>query len=208
MDENYPTQIQNGRQVFNDVCPMVAAHISTHLAEADLPLAEVKRFWLHQANLGMNKLIAKTILGRDPEPGEAPVILDEYANTSSAGSVIAFHKYRDGLAPGDLGGERSWHQAGPVDGACVAHDRLRPSRTGGRRNCLLLGRADRAETSLSQLPPFIGPGFNHWYRGTRGVGWTSTSSQPGGTACERWGASPSRDCSRHIRAVSSARISA
>ncbi len=94
---------QNGRQVFNDVCPMVAAHISTHLAEADLPLSEVKRFWLHQANLGMNKLIAKTILGRDPEPGEAPVILDEYANTSSAGSVIAFHKYRDGLAPGDLG---------------------------------------------------------------------------------------------------------
>ena len=63
----------------------------------------VKRFWLHQANLGMNKLIAKKLLGRDPEPEEAPVILDEYANTSSAGSVIAFHKHRDGIAVGDLG---------------------------------------------------------------------------------------------------------
>jgi beta-ketodecanoyl-[acyl-carrier-protein] synthase len=46
-------------------------------------------------------LIAKTLLGRDPDPEEAPVILDEYANTSSAGSVIAFHKHRDGLRAGD-----------------------------------------------------------------------------------------------------------
>ena len=51
----------------------------------------------------MNKLIAKTLLGRDPEPGEAPVILAEYANTSSAGSVIAFHKHREDLEVGDEG---------------------------------------------------------------------------------------------------------
>lgn len=103
--ERHPHELlfrQNGRQVFRDVCPMVAAQIKSHLEDEGLPLAEVKRFWLHQANLGMNKLIAKTVLGRDPEPGEAPVILDEYANTSSAGSVIAFHKHRDGLAVGDL----------------------------------------------------------------------------------------------------------
>ena len=30
-------------------------------------------------------------------------MLDEYANTSSAGSVIAFHKYRDDLVSGDMG---------------------------------------------------------------------------------------------------------
>ncbi len=35
---------------------------------------------------------ALTILGRDAEPMEAPVILDTYANTSSAGSIIAFHR--------------------------------------------------------------------------------------------------------------------
>ena len=35
---------------------------------------------------------------------DAPVILDRYANTSSAGSVIAFHLHRDDLVAGDLGG--------------------------------------------------------------------------------------------------------
>jgi beta-ketodecanoyl-[acyl-carrier-protein] synthase len=59
--------------------------------------------WLHQANLGMNQRIAKTVLGRVPEPDEAPVILNEFANTSSAGSVIAYHRYRDDFAPGELG---------------------------------------------------------------------------------------------------------
>ena len=92
---------QNGRHVFREVCPMVVDHIRQHLEDLDIPIANVKRMWLHQANLGMNKLIAKTLLGREATPEEAPVILDEYANTSSAGSVIAFHKHRDGLVPGD-----------------------------------------------------------------------------------------------------------
>ena len=92
---------QNGRTVFKEVCPMVAEHIRKHLEDLQIPISAVKRFWLHQANLGMNKLIIKTLLGRDALPDEAPVILDEYANTSSAGSVIAFHKHRDGLEPGD-----------------------------------------------------------------------------------------------------------
>ncbi len=92
---------QNGRRVFKDVCPMVAAHIRSHLDALEIPVDDVKRLWLHQANLGMNKLIAKTLLGREPDPEESPVILDEYANTSSAGSVIAFHKHRDGLVAGD-----------------------------------------------------------------------------------------------------------
>jgi beta-ketodecanoyl-[acyl-carrier-protein] synthase len=51
----------------------------------------------------MNQLIARRVLGRDPDAVEAPVILDEYANTSSAGSVIAFHKHRDDLRAGDIG---------------------------------------------------------------------------------------------------------
>lgn len=104
--ERHPHELlfrQNGRQVFRDVCPMVAELIRSHLEDSKLPIEDVKRFWLHQANLGMNKLITKTLLGRDPEPGEAPVILDEYANTSSAGSVIALHKFRRDLEPGDLG---------------------------------------------------------------------------------------------------------
>ena len=81
---------------------MVAEHLRRHLDDLGIAIEDVKRLWLHQANLGMNNLIAKQLLGRAPEPDEAPVILDEFANTSSAGSVIAFHKHRDGLVVGDL----------------------------------------------------------------------------------------------------------
>lgn len=82
---------------------MVAEHIKEHLAALGLQPTAIKRFWLHQANLKMNQLIAKGVLGRLPDELEAPVILDEYANTSSAGSIIAFHLHRDDLADGDLG---------------------------------------------------------------------------------------------------------
>ncbi|MFZ5699273.1 MAG: beta-ketoacyl-ACP synthase III [Pseudomonadota bacterium] len=94
---------QNGRKVFMEVCPMVAEQISSHLDTLEIPVASLKRMWLHQANLKMNELIARRVLGRDAALEEAPVILDRYANTSSAGSVIAFHLYRDGLHAGDTG---------------------------------------------------------------------------------------------------------
>jgi beta-ketodecanoyl-[acyl-carrier-protein] synthase len=51
----------------------------------------------------MNQLISKRVLGREATAEEAPTILDEYANTSSAGSVIAFHKYRQDFSSGELG---------------------------------------------------------------------------------------------------------
>jgi beta-ketodecanoyl-[acyl-carrier-protein] synthase len=94
---------QEGRKVFKDVVPMVSELIASHLADLGHAPADVQRFWLHQANLSMNQLIAKRVLGRDASETEAPVILDRYANTSSAGSVIAFHLYHEDLAPGALG---------------------------------------------------------------------------------------------------------
>lgn len=93
--------VQNGRAVFKEVSPMVADLIAGHLQEHGLSGA--RRFWLHQANLAMNHLIAKRVLGRVPDEDEAPNVLDEYANTSSAGSVIAFHLHRDDLQAGDVG---------------------------------------------------------------------------------------------------------
>jgi beta-ketodecanoyl-[acyl-carrier-protein] synthase len=51
----------------------------------------------------MNALIARRVLGRDPSREEAPVVLDEYANTSSAGSIIAFHKNSSDFKPGEKG---------------------------------------------------------------------------------------------------------
>ncbi|MFQ6572633.1 beta-ketoacyl-ACP synthase III [Pseudomonas sp. UM16] len=95
--------VQEGRKVFREVCPMVAELIAQHLAENSIEVSDVKRFWLHQANLSMNHLIVKKLLGRDALEEEAPVILDSYANTSSAGSVIALHKHQDDLAKGSLG---------------------------------------------------------------------------------------------------------
>jgi beta-ketodecanoyl-[acyl-carrier-protein] synthase len=94
---------QQGRKVFKEVCPMAAEMIKETVHAAGLDIPQVSRYWLHQANLNMNLLIARTLLGRDAEPNEAPVILDTYANTSSAGSIIAFHTYQDDLPRGANG---------------------------------------------------------------------------------------------------------
>jgi beta-ketodecanoyl-[acyl-carrier-protein] synthase len=95
--------MQEGRKVFKEVCPMAAEHIAGHLASLGLAPAGVRRYWLHQANLAMNQLVGRRLLGRDATADEAPVILDEFANTASAGSIIAFHRHREDLAAGDLG---------------------------------------------------------------------------------------------------------
>ena len=94
---------QKGRKVFKEVVPLVSNHILEHLKANEIDHNQVKRFWLHQANDSMNLLISKKVLGREPEKSETPIILDEYANTSSAGSIIAFHKYNQDLQKGDLG---------------------------------------------------------------------------------------------------------
>ena len=95
--------VQEGRKVFREVCPAVAEQITQQLAKMEIEPDSLKRIWLHQANKNMNELIAKKVLGRQPSDEESPTILDEYANTSSAGSVIAFKKYNEDFEPGDLG---------------------------------------------------------------------------------------------------------
>ena len=94
---------QEGRKVFKEVTTLVASLLEDHLREYSLEPAGVKSFWLHQANAAMNVLIARRLLGREATPEEAPLILDQYANTSSAGCVIAFHQHREHLRPGDHG---------------------------------------------------------------------------------------------------------
>ncbi|WP_421852400.1 beta-ketoacyl-ACP synthase III [Marinomonas sp.] len=94
---------QNGRKVFKEVCPMAADHIEGHLKSQGIQVSELKRWWLHQANINMNLLISKRLLGRDATLEEAPVVLDEYANTASAGSIIAFAKYHEDLKTDDIG---------------------------------------------------------------------------------------------------------
>ena len=94
---------QNGRSVFKEVVPMVAKMITEECEVNGLDPHELKRMWLHQANLNMNVLIAKKVLGKDVDIEQAPVVLDEYANTSSAGSIIAFHKHSSDFVKGDIG---------------------------------------------------------------------------------------------------------
>jgi beta-ketodecanoyl-[acyl-carrier-protein] synthase len=95
--------MQEGRKVFKEVCPAVASQISNQLEKLEIDTSQIKRLWLHQANLSMNQLISRRVLGRDASAEEAPTILDEYANTSSAGSIIAFHKHASDLNSGDIG---------------------------------------------------------------------------------------------------------
>ncbi len=95
--------MQNGRKVFKEVLPIVSRHILEHLEEAGHAPDQLKRLWLHQANKAMNDFIGKKVLGRMPEAGEQPNILQEYANTSSAGSIIAFSQYSGDLQDGEMG---------------------------------------------------------------------------------------------------------
>jgi beta-ketodecanoyl-[acyl-carrier-protein] synthase len=95
--------MQNGRKVFKEVLPLVSGHIAGHMEAEGVQAPDLRRLWLHQANKTMNDYIGKKVLGRDPEPGEQPNILQDYANTSSAGSIIAFSKYSEDMTPGELG---------------------------------------------------------------------------------------------------------
>jgi beta-ketodecanoyl-[acyl-carrier-protein] synthase len=94
---------QEGRKVFKEVCPMAVEHISEHLARHQLGAKDVSRWWLHQANINMNTLISRKLCDRQPTLEEAPVVLDTFANTASAGSIIAFHLHHKDLKLGDIG---------------------------------------------------------------------------------------------------------
>ena len=93
---------QNGRQVFKEVVPKVASLIKDHLETNNIEVKDIKAMYLHQANENMNRLISKYILGEEATRDFAPIVLDEYANTSSAGSIIAFHKHNQSLKENDL----------------------------------------------------------------------------------------------------------
>lgn len=95
--------VQEGRKVFKEVVPMVAQMIIDEAARLGIDPAALRRLWLHQANAGMNRLISQRVLGHEASEDESPTVLDTYGNTSSAGSIIAFHQHSEELAVGDTG---------------------------------------------------------------------------------------------------------
>jgi len=95
--------MQEGRKVFKEVVPMVSQLITDHIEKEKIKTADIKRLWLHQANKSMNDFIGKKVLGRAPEDHEQPNILQDYANTSSAGSIIAFSLYSEDMKNDEIG---------------------------------------------------------------------------------------------------------
>lgn len=95
--------VQEGRKVFKEVVPMVARMIMSELDRLDIEATALKRLWLHQANANMNRLISTKVLGHEASEDESPTVLDTYANTSSAGSIIAFHKHSSDFETGETG---------------------------------------------------------------------------------------------------------
>lgn len=94
---------QEGRKVFKEVTPMVIQAISDWLAKNNIQPTDVKRYWLHQANSNMNRVISEKLLGKDYSPEQAPIVLDEFGNSAAAGTIVAFHRHHEGFAKGDIG---------------------------------------------------------------------------------------------------------
>lgn len=95
--------VQEGRKVFKEVVPMVAQMILGEMDRLSIASTDLRRLWLHQANANMNRLISSKVLGHEANEDESPTVLDTYANTSSAGSIIAFHRNSDDFKPGEKG---------------------------------------------------------------------------------------------------------
>ncbi|MGE0788512.1 MAG: beta-ketoacyl-ACP synthase III [Sandaracinaceae bacterium] len=91
---------QDGPRVFHDIVRLVPQLVKDQLARVELEPNAVARLWLHQANLRMNQAIAERIAGPN---ASAPTVLEEYGNTASAGSLLAFHLHHADLLPGSVG---------------------------------------------------------------------------------------------------------
>ena len=94
---------QQGQKVFKEVTAAACAFLVDFLDDNGAKPEDIKRYWLHQANLRMNRLLMRNLLGHEPSETEMPLVLHKYGNTASPGSLITFHENQDDLKPGDLG---------------------------------------------------------------------------------------------------------
>jgi beta-ketodecanoyl-[acyl-carrier-protein] synthase len=95
--------VQQGRKVFRELLPLVVNLVGQQIEAYGIKISDIKRMWLHQANINMNQFAAQKLLGRKAQDEEAPNVLAEYGNTASAGSIVAFHKFNQDLQSGDRG---------------------------------------------------------------------------------------------------------
>lgn len=95
--------LQEGRKVFKEVCPAVSTLINEHLSENRLSGKDIKKLWLHQANINMIDLILRSVVGKDADKSLAPTVIATYGNTSSASPILALHLHQENLQSGDYG---------------------------------------------------------------------------------------------------------
>lgn len=104
VDPDYEPHLdQDGHRVFKDVVGFAPSVARTLMTDIGLAPQDVRRTWLHQANIRMVDMIAKRILERDRTEDNAPSILEEYGNTSSSSVVMNFQMNSDDMTPGETG---------------------------------------------------------------------------------------------------------
>ncbi len=92
---------QNGKKVFKEIASLVPNLIMSQLKNLDIEPHEIKRYWLHQANSSLNRIIIERLIGKNYNSDIAPMVLDKFGNVSSAGAILAFHLFNDDVEIGD-----------------------------------------------------------------------------------------------------------
>ena len=101
MEGNMITQV--GNKVFKEVTVAANRFIVSFLQENGLSPADIRRYWLHQANARMNAMILKLALGHEADRDRAPMVLARLGNTAAAGAIIALHENHADMKSGDFG---------------------------------------------------------------------------------------------------------
>lgn len=94
---------QDGHRVFRDVIPMASSVSSTLISDLGYEPHDIRRGWLHQANIRIVQAVVKKALAREPDADAAPIILDEFGNTSSSSVLMTFDLHSDDMKPGERG---------------------------------------------------------------------------------------------------------
>jgi len=103
-DEEFEAFVdQDGHRVFKDVIPLASSVSSTLIGDLGYQPQDIRRAWLHQANIRIVQAVAKKALDREPTADVAPIILNEYGNTSSSSVLMTFDMHSEDMAAGERG---------------------------------------------------------------------------------------------------------
>lgn len=94
---------QIGKNVREEVVPVTVEHLKKHCEKIGLDRSNVKKLWLHQANIHINRNIAHQFFGHEVNDDQCPNHLNEIANTGASGVVISFKNHHEGLVDGERG---------------------------------------------------------------------------------------------------------